>query len=420
MKNSRWLITFLAFCGLIICILDRSALAYAVKDIQSEFNLNNTQFGLLSSAFSVGYLVMVFLGGFIVDKIGAKIVWSITGIIWSISTLLLGISSGLIMIFILRLICGLAEGPTGPCIMKSVTTWLPFKERSRALAAIIAANPFSSVIGAPLCAYLIVKFDWKTMFYILGASGILWGILWLILYSDNPMNSKFTKTEELEYIKSGQYKNSTAKTDKSSWLFILKSPTLLINNYAFFAFGYLLFFGLSWLPGYLMQTRNLDLKQLGTLLMLPWLTATVAMLICGFLSDWLWHKTQSLKISRSIIIGVSLILGAVCFIPVILVKSELVLFIFLSLGVGLGLGPSSCFYALNADIARARASTSAGIMVACLAIAGIISPIITGWLSNISGNFNSAIYIMLGINLSAGILVILCQSPDKEILLRQT
>ena len=393
--------------------MDRSALAYAVKDLELQFHLNNTQFGFLSSAFSVGYMVLVFVGGFIVDRVGAKLVWSITAVIWSIATLLLGFSSGLIMIFMLRLVCGMAEGPTGPCIMKAVTTWLPFKERSRALAAIIAANPFASVIGAPLCSFLIVRFNWKIMFLILGISGIIWGIAWLVIYSDNPAKSKFTSKQELAYISAGQF--SAKKHADKSWQSILKSRTLLINNYAFFAFGYLLFFAISWLPGYLMQTHNLDLKQLGTLLMLPWLTASITMLICGFLSDWLWHKTGSLKISRSWIIGISLILGALCFLPVISSKSIVVMFIFLSLGLGFGLGPSSCFYALNADIARDRASTSAGIMVASLAVAGIIAPVITGWLSNLSGNFNSAIYLMLGINLSAGLLVIFGQSPDREV-----
>lgn len=414
MKNSRWLISALAFWGLIICILDRSALAYAIEDLERTFHLNNAQFGLLSSAFSVGYLIMVFCGGFIVDKFGAKIVWSFTAAAWSIATLLLGFSSGLIMIFILRLSCGLAEGPTGPCIMKTVSTWLPLKERSRGLAAIIAANPFSSVIGAPLCSYLIVHFNWKVMFYSLGIGGIVWSIAWLLLYSDNPEKSRFTTQTEVAFIRHGQFPISVTPTD-NSWKFILKSRTLLINNYAFFAFGYLLFFALSWLPGYLIQTDHLDLKQLGELLMLPWLCATITMLICGFLSDWLWRKTGSLKISRSYIIGFSLIVSAICFLPVIICKNEVIVFTFLSLGLGLGLGPGSCFYALNADIARKRASTSAGIMVASLAVAGIIAPVLTGWLSNLSGNFNSAIYIMLLINISAGLLVIFGQAPDKEI-----
>jgi len=55
---------------------------------------------------------MAFLGGFLVDRFGSKIIWSITAIIWSIATLLMGFSTGLIMIFILRVLCGAAEGPT--------------------------------------------------------------------------------------------------------------------------------------------------------------------------------------------------------------------------------------------------------------------------------------------------------------------
>lgn len=421
MRHSRWLITFLAFCGLIICILDRSALSYAIKALETEFHFNNTHFGFLSSAFSVGYLVLVFLGGFMVDKFGARKVWSITGIIWSIATLLMGFSTGLIMVFLLRLICGMAEGPTGPCIMKSVTAWLPFKERSRALALIIAANPFASVIGAPLCSYLLVKFNWKVMFFVLGIAGIIWGIIWLIVYRDEPAKSSFTSKEELAYIKNGQFKSNSAHPGANQgWGFILKSRTLLINNYAFFAFGYLLFFGYSWLPGYLMQTHGMDLKQLGTLLMLPWLAAAIAMLICGFLSDWLWHKTKSLKISRSLPIGACLLLGAICFLPVVASNNITIVFTFLSLGLGFGLAPSSCFYSLNGDIAGDRSAISAGIMVACLAFAGIIAPIITGFLSSLSGSFNSAIYIMLIINISAGLLVIFGQTPDKEVALQNT
>ena len=418
MRNSRWLITFLAFCGLIICILDRSALSFAIKDIERELHLNNTQFGLLSSAFSVGYLIMVFSGGFIVDKFGSRSVWSITAIVWSVATLLLGFSTGLIMVFFLRLITGMAEGPTGPCIMKSVTDWLPLKERGRALAAIIAANPFSSVVGAPLCSFLIIRYNWKVMFFVLGILGIVWGIVWLTLYRNNPNESKFTTPEEAQYILKGKFAvnndHANSKTHISS-KFIFKSRTLLLNNYAFFAFGYLLFFALSWLPGYLMQTYHYSLKEIGGLVMLPWLAATVGMLICGFLSDWLWHKTASLKISRSYIIGICQIIAALCFIPVVKSHDIITIFTFLSLAMGFGLAPSSCLYALNTDIARERGSIGVGVMVACLAIAGIIAPIITGWLSNVSGNFDSAIYVMLLINISAGILVLLFQIPDKEV-----
>ena len=179
---------------------------------------------------------MVFSGGFIVAKFGSRSVWSVTAIVWSIATLLLGFSSGLSMIFILRLLTGMAEGPTGPCIMQSVTAWLPFKERGRALAAIIAANPFSSVIGAPLCSFLIIRYNWRVMFYILGVAGIVWGIIWLLVYRNDPAQAKYTTTDELKYINAGKFGEDTrlsAPRQKVSSRFIFLSRTLILNNYAF-------------------------------------------------------------------------------------------------------------------------------------------------------------------------------------------
>ena len=164
-----------------------------------------------------------------------------------------------------------------------------------------------------------------------------------------------------------------------------------------------------------MQTYHYSLNQIGTLVMLPWLSASILMLGCGFLTDWLWHKTGSLKISRSLIIGACQIFSALCFIPVIRSHNIVTIFTFLSLAIGIGLAPSSCFYALNSDIAREKGAIGVGVMVACLAISGIIAPIITGWLSGISGNFNTAIYVMLLINISAGVLILLLQKPDAEV-----
>lgn len=415
MKNSRWFITFLAFCGLIICILDRSALSFAIKDIEHELHINNAEFGLLSSAFGVGYMIMVSIGGFIVTKFGSRHIWSITAIIWSIATLLLGLSSGLIILFILRLITGLAEGPTGPSIMRVVLDWLPKHERARALSAIIAANPFSSVIGAPLCSYLILQYNWKVMFFVLGVAGIIWGILWFKLYRNSPVQSSFTTKEECNLILNNSDSHDDISNTKHSIKDVLTSKTLMFNNYSFFAFGYLLFFAISWLPGYLMQTYNYSLKELGTLLIIPWLAASIMMLIIGVLSDRLYHITRSLKLSRTMLTGICQIIAAICFLPIIHSNNMTIIITFLSLAIGFGLAPSSCLYAINSDIGKRLGPIGTGIMVACLAFAGIIAPIITGFLSQISGNFISAIYVMLFINITAGIFIISIPKPDKEV-----
>ena len=418
-RNSRWLMVTLAFLGIIICYMDRSALSYAIHPLEIEFHLNNSQFGLLLSAFGIGYLVMVFVGGVLVDNFGAHKVWGAAAFIWSIATMLIGFCSSFGILLFLRFMVGVSEGPSFPALTRVATDWLPLKERNRALAFGLAAVPFASVIGAPLSTHLIYYYSWQVMFIFLGIIGILWSFIWLIFFRNTPNESRLTSHQELNYIRKEKAKepsNLQISKNPTKWQFILFNKTFLINNYAFFAFGYLLFFGVTWLPGYLEQSFHLALRSVGIFLILPWLLAALAIMTNGCLSDWLWHKTQSLRISRSLLIGGGMLLSALCFIPAIITHNMYIAIIFISLAIAIGLAPNSCFYALNADLAPDKAATSLGVMDVFLALAGIIAPTITGWLSSITGNFKIAIGIMFVLNISSAILVLFFQNPDEDLL----
>ena len=416
-KNSRWFVIALAFVGVIICYMDRAALAYAVHPLEHEFHLSNQQFGVLSSGFGVGYLVMVFLGGVLVDRFGAHKIWGIAAFLWSLATVLIGFSTGLGMLLILRIMVGLAEGPSFPAFTRAATDWLPLKERNRALAFGLAAVPFASVIGAPISTHLIYFYGWQLMFIILGGAGLVWALIWWYFFNDKPNKSRLVTQLELDYLEQERLLEPSAMqcSGKTNWSFLLFNKTFWINNYAFFAFGYLLFFGITWLPGYLEQSFHLNIKQIGIFLILPWLLATLAILANGYISDWLWNRTKSLRISRSLPIGVSLIVSALCFIPAIYGHDITIAIISISIALMIGLMPNSCFYALNADLAPDMAATSLGIMDAFFALSGIVAPIITGYLTTMTGSFNIAIMIMMGLNLSSGILVLLFQNPDREL-----
>src|SRR4029078_791954 len=103
---------------------------------------------------------------------------------------------------------------------------------------------------------------------------------------------------------------------KTTWRYMLLNPALMSNNYAFFAFGYLLFFAMTWLPGYLESTYGLSLKQVGIFLIAPWLTAAVLLAIARVLSDYLWKKTGSIRKARSHMIWICQLLSGLCFLPV--------------------------------------------------------------------------------------------------------
>jgi len=413
MTRYRWIITAICFFAIIINYLDRSALSYAITPLQQTFGFTNTDFGIIASAFGIGYLVMTVVGGILVDHYGARKIWTASAVLWSFACSLLALATGFWWLFMFRTLLGIAEGPNFPAFTRATADWLPVSERARALAIGLAAVPFASVLGAPFISHLVATVGWRWMFLILGLFGIIWSIIWFYAFRDQPQQSHYVSKKELQHIRaeleSIPRKAHSLQQQKTTWRFMLFHRPLLVNNLAFFVFGYLLFFAITWLPGYLEQTYAIKVKAAGWFLVAPWSVATVMLLLGGVISDWLWKKTHSIRIARSHIIWISQILSAACFIPILLTPSLWTAIIFISLGVGFGMLPNAVFYAINADLAHDRVATSLGIMDCSFALAGILAPLLTGYLATLTGNFVAAFSLLIILTLLSASAIILFQ-----------
>ena len=151
---------------------------------------------MILSAFGLGYVLLTAFGGWLVDRFGTRIVWPLAAIGWSICVGLLGFAVGFWSFIGLRLLLGVTEGPHFPAMTRSISDWLPPAERARALSLGLVAIPLSSVVGAPVCSYLVADFGWRTMFIAISAIGILWAFVWYFLFTDKPENSRFVGEEE--------------------------------------------------------------------------------------------------------------------------------------------------------------------------------------------------------------------------------
>ena len=261
------------------------------------------------------------------------------------------------------------------------------------------------------------------MFIIMGSLGVVWAIIWWFIYRDFPEHSKMVDDKELSHIREGKpvdrnhpphtLKSHDLQFGKTTWKFLLTDPSLCANNFAFFAFGYLLFFATLWLPGYFESTYHVKLKEIGIYLIAPWLTSAVLLFMAGRLSDYIWHKTGSLRKARTHMIWICQLISGLCFIPLMFNPSLEQALLFISLGLGFGMMPNSCFYALNTDLAKDKAATSLGLMDSYLALAGILAPSITGQVSQITGNFSAAFGILIVLTLLAVVAVLIFQKPDQ-------
>ncbi len=391
---------FLIVMITVINYFDRSAISYAILPIQKDLNLNDVQFGAIGSGLGIGYLFMTLFGGILVDKYGSIKVWAIGAFFWSAVTICMGFAQGFASFFCLRILLGIAEGIHFPALIKTVADWLDVKSRARFLSFSLLGVPLSSVLGAPLITYLIEAASWRSMFYILGALGLIWCVLWRLFFRgrENPHLSTV---------------HLSGKVKKIHWKTYLKSKPLIANCAIYFIFGYILFFGLNWLPGYLEKTHQLGLTEAGFLLTLPWIAASLFVVAGGYVSDYLMKKTHSVRIARTYPIGLGLLLTTISFFFLPYTENLSVQLVLLSLGFGFAFSINAPIYALNTDLFPTHPATAQGIISVFFAIAGIISPLLTGWLVQTSHHFYSAMFFVSGLSLLGSLIAFFLQHPDR-------
>lgn len=412
-SNYRWVIASLIFFITLVNFIDRSAISFVIDPLKQEFGFSDAQFGMILSAFGIGYILLTLLGGLLVDVWGARKIWPIAAIGWSVCVGFLGLASGFWSFIIVRFLLGVSEGPHFPAVTRSISNWLSPSERARALSLGLVAIPLSAVVGAPLTSYLVTDFGWRAMFFIISSVGIIWAVAWYWLFRDNPEESPHVNEAEQHYI--SPPKNKEKKKDASiNWKFVFLHPALIANNIGYFAFGYLLFFATLWLPGYFLSQHGLNLKAVGWYLTIPWLVGAIFLKAGGVLSDYLFKKTGSSRLSRSHVIWSSQLLAALCFVALSFTHSLGMSIFFLSLGLGFGLMPQPAFFSVNIDVAKERAGSAQGVTSSCLSVAGVIAPAITGWLVNVTGNYQGAFLLLAGLTGISVVTVILFHHPDRE------
>ena len=411
----RWIVTGLIFFITLINFIDRSAISFVIDPLKREFHFTDTQFGMILSAFGLGYVLLTAFGGWLVDVWGTRIVWPLAAIGWSLCVGLLGIAGSFWGFIGLRFLLGVTEGPHFPAMSSSIGNWLPSSERARALSLGLVAIPLSSVIGAPITSYLVSDFGWRTMFFAISAVGILWAFAWYWLFRDRPEDSPHVNAAEKHLIKtSRKVEADSGHKHAIDWRFILTHPALLANNIAYFSFGYMLFFATLWLPGYFLTQHGLNLKSVGWYLTIPWLAAALFLKAGGVISDWLHKKTGSGRISRSHVIWVSQLFAAIFFLLLGFTHSFGLCIVFLSLGLGFGFMPQPAFFSINIDVAKDRAASAQGVTSSFLSLAGIIAPVMTGWLIDLTGNYQAAFFLLAGLTGLAVVTVLLFHHPDKK------
>ena len=417
----RWFIVFLLFAITGVNYIDRAAISYAIPAIQPDLGLSPGDTGTILGAFGLGYALTTLFGGFAVDRYGARIVLTVAAILWSLSIGTTALASGFVMLYAARMLLGVSEGPNFPALTGAVRHWLSPHERATALGNALFAVPLALAVGGPIVTQLLGWLDWRLTFAALFVLSAAWVPLWYFLFRDEPAESRFVNAAELAHIhKKDPSVTAASHAALKSWpepgvlRKLLTNKTLLANYWAFFVFGYFLFFFMTWLPSYLERKYGLNLQTVGLFTVLPWLSAAILLWLFGRWSDYLLKATGRLRVARSYLIAGSQLVAAVAVIPVALTDDLTVAIAGITLAVAASMGANAAYYAVNVDIVPHRAATALGIMDFAFAIAGFLAPAVTGWVLNLRGSFADGFLLMTALALSSVLVVLLFHHPDRD------
>ncbi|MGW0165588.1 MFS transporter [Streptomyces sp. NPDC003343] len=407
-SNVRWLTLGLIVALIVINYIDRSAISYAVDPLTKAFGISKSQYGLISSAFSIGYMVFAFLAGPLVDRYGARRILLVGVAIWSVVTAVTPVSGSFIGLFMARVILGAGEGPGFPAATRTVSRWLPQKERGIALAMVGGvAVAGSLLIGGPLVTQLIDTLGWRGMFWVLAALGALWfAIAWALL-KNTPDEHRKVSAAERAHIAAGQLEEERSSSGSVRWRPVLTNRNLWVIAVGYFAWGFMFWGFMYWLPEYLSSQYDLSISAVGLFTVAPWAAGVAGALLGGVLTDQVFARTGNPR-TRLTIMGVALLLSGAALIPIIVAPSLTVSVTFISIGVGLGFVTGGIWWVAAIDAMPAQPGVAAGFADAAFALSGIVAPSVMGFIVSSTGSFSSGFVVMTALAVvGAGSMLVL-------------
>ncbi|TDE17428.1 MFS transporter [Dyadobacter psychrotolerans] len=294
-NSIRWLVVFMVFIATGLSFLDRQVLSIAIIKIQKEFAFTDVEYGWVNTSFLLSYAFMFTLGGWLIDRVGAKKGLAVAVGVWSVANAFHGLMTSLPQLLVFRFFLGLGEGACFPGAAKTVYDWFDKKERAFANGIAIGGSAIGAVIAPPLTIWISQYYGWRAGFVIPGIIGIVWVALWLLIsWKKDNLNTMASK--EIEP------KTTISLTSilriKQTWVFILIR----------FLLDPVMYFMMFWIPKYLSEVRGVSYERIGGLFWIPFLALGVSNILGGVLSDKLVKWKFSINRARKSAMGFAALL----------------------------------------------------------------------------------------------------------------
>jgi len=413
-SRTRWMILAMLFVITTINYADRATISIAAPGIKKELGLDAVQMGFVFSAFAWSYVIAQLPGGWLLDRFGSKITYFFSIFLWSVFTMMTGAAgfvaggAAVTLLFTLRLLVGAAEAPSFPGNSRIASAWFPTNERGLAAAIFNSAQYFATVLFAPIMGWLVHSYGWHSVFYVMGALGIVMAFVWLkVIYG--PKDHPSVSQSELKYIQEGGAlvdldgaQKAPAQVNTFAAIKELLGNRMLLGVYiGQYCITTLTYFFLTWFPVYLVQERHMTILKAGFVASLPAIAGFIGGVTGGWLSDRLAKRGYSLSVSRKLPIVLGMLMS-MSMIACNYIETDTLVVAVMSLAF-FGKGVGALGWAVVSDTSPKEAGGLSGALFNTFGnTAGITTPIVIGYIVQGTGSFAGAL-VYVGANAALAI-----------------
>jgi ACS family glucarate transporter-like MFS transporter len=362
----------------------RFSMSVIAHQLQSDFSLTDMQVGSMLSAFILGYAVMQFPMGIIVDRFGAFRILVLSVLGWSVFTLcsaplrFLAASQLAGGLFLTRLLTGVSQSGVLTCTIKLLGQWMPSRERASANGLSLMGLGLGGAIAPPLTVWMVAQGGWTLPFWVLGVTGSMIALLLRKTGSEMPEQHSGVSPAELALIRRGEKTESAEPkaARPTPWRVLLASRSVWALSLSYGVSGYTSYVFFTWFYLYLVNVRGMTKTAGGYWAGLPYVAVALGTLAGGRLSDWLMARYGK-RTGRLGILLAGETLAAILIVLGGRIENVTVAVLLFSLATGVHLLGQTASWAAAVDLAPSHAGVLFGVMNTVAQIAGTIAPIAT-------------------------------------------
>jgi ACS family hexuronate transporter-like MFS transporter len=225
-----------------------------------------------------------------------------------------------------------------------------------------SGSAFGAIVAPPVIVWIVLNTGWREAFFLVGAVGLVWVLLWSLVYHTPP------EAEREE--RSATVPARELFRTRFVWSFTL-AKIFLDPVWYFYIF---------WFPEYLKRARHFDLASIGMYAWIPFLVAGLGNLLGGWLAGVLLRRNIPLTVARksAVTLFALLMLAA---IPAVLTTSASRSIGLVSVAMLGYTGVTANMLAFPADVFPKRVlATIWGLAGTGSGFGGMVFALITGWL----------------------------------------